>query len=60
MKQMIRKMWHDQNGQDMVEYALIAGLISLAAVGAVSATGTSINGVWTAVQGAMGNAAAGN
>ncbi len=56
MKEMIRKMWHDDNGQDMVEYALIAGLVSIIAVVAVTSAGVSINTVWTNVSNALSSA----
>ncbi len=57
MKQMIRRMWQDDDGQDMVEYALIAGLVSIIAVIAVTAAGQSINTVWTNVSNALAGAA---
>lgn len=43
----------DEEGQDMVEYALILGLISIVAVVAVTATGVAVGSIWTAVQGAV-------
>ena len=36
----------EEEGQDLVEYALLLGLISLVSVVAVAAVGTSVNGVW--------------
>ena len=32
-------------GQDLIEYAMLAGLISLIAIGAVTAVGTQVNAV---------------
>ena len=32
-------------GQDLIEYAILAGLISLIAIGAVTAVGTQVNAV---------------
>ena len=29
---LLRKMWNDDQGQDLVEYALIAGLIAIVAL----------------------------
>ncbi len=49
MKTLLRNLWNDDGGQDMVEYALIAGLISVVAYLAVKGTGTSINNLWTTV-----------
>ena len=47
----------EEEGQDMVEYALILGLISIIAVGAVTATGTSIQTIWNKVSSAVSTAA---
>ncbi|HQY91287.1 MAG: Flp family type IVb pilin [Caldilinea sp.] len=46
-----------EEGQDLIEYALIAGLLALAAVVALGALGGSIQSMWdalaTAVEDAM-------
>ena len=36
-------------GQDLLEYALLVALIALVAVGAVTAAGTSVNDIFTAI-----------
>jgi pilus assembly protein Flp/PilA len=43
-----------EEGQAMVEYALILGLVSVVAIGALTLIGTDVNGVLTAVQTALG------
>ncbi len=43
-----------EEGQAMVEYALILGLVSVVAIGALTLIGTDVNGVLTAVQAALG------
>jgi pilus assembly protein Flp/PilA len=43
-----------EDGQAMVEYALILGLVSVVAIGALTLIGTDVNGVLTAVQTALG------
>jgi pilus assembly protein Flp/PilA len=48
---------HDE-GQDLIEYALLVGLISLVAVAAVTLAGTSVNDIFTAIQAALAKAAA--
>jgi len=40
-------------GQDLLEYALLVGLIALVAVVAVTAAGKSINGIFGAIAGAL-------
>jgi len=42
MKSM-RKLWRDEGGQDLVEYAFLVGLIALFAYAGVSTLGTKIN-----------------
>jgi pilus assembly protein Flp/PilA len=37
---------HDSEGQDLIEYALLAGFISLATVAAITSIGTSLNGAY--------------
>ncbi len=58
--QLIHRMWRDDDGQDLVEYALIAGLISVVCYLAIEAAGTSISTVWSNVATAMGKAATGS
>ena len=43
----------DDSGQDLIEYSLLAGLISLVAVTVIINVGTSVNGVWVGVDGSM-------
>jgi pilus assembly protein Flp/PilA len=42
----ITRFVHDDRGADLIEYALLAGLISLAAVTALGTVGTSITGLF--------------
>lgn len=46
----LHRIVHEEEGQDMVEYALILGLVSVIAVIAVTATGGAVNSIWEAVQ----------
>ena len=43
----------DDCGQDLIEYSLLAGLISLVAVTVIINVGTGVNGVWTGVDNSM-------
>ena len=38
----LRRLRRDDNGQDLIEYALLIGLVALVAVSAVSQVGTPI------------------
>jgi Flp pilus assembly pilin Flp len=41
------KTWlSEEEGQDLIEYVLIGGLIAVIAVLAIGATGTNVNAVW--------------
>jgi pilus assembly protein Flp/PilA len=42
-----------QNGQAMVEYGLILGLVSVIAIAALTLIGTDVNGVFTTVEAAL-------
>ena len=45
----LNRLVREEEGQDMVEYALILGLVSIVAVVAVTATGGSVSQIWDAV-----------
>jgi len=57
MKNLIAQFVRDEQGQDLIEYALLAGFISLAVVTAVTQVGTALNGLYNGVSGQV-NAAA--
>jgi len=50
----------DDEGQDLIEYALLAALIALAAVVAMTATGTSINDVFNTISGRLNSSVSGS
>ena len=43
------KIWKDNQGQDLVEYALAAGMVAVAAVAAMPALSTTVNTVFTKI-----------
>jgi pilus assembly protein Flp/PilA len=47
MKKLLVKLWKEEEGQDLTEYALLLVLLSLAAVGSLGSLATAINGVFT-------------
>jgi len=47
MRNLIVKLWKEEEGQDLTEYALLLVLLSLAAVGALGTLATAINGTFT-------------
>ena len=43
----LRTLWRDDEGQDLIEYALIGGLVALVAVAAITTSGQQVNRIWT-------------
>jgi pilus assembly protein Flp/PilA len=56
MKNLFNRFVREEQGQDLIEYALLAGLISLASVVAITTLGTAIQGKFTSVGTAVTNA----
>ena len=53
-----RRFRRSEDGQDLLEYALLAALIALVAFGAVTSVGTTINSVfWNVIANGMSNSA---
>jgi pilus assembly protein Flp/PilA len=53
----LRALVKKDEGQDLLEYALLVALIALVAVGAVTAAGTSVNTIFTTIAGSLAAAA---
>ena len=49
MQTLLRQLIRDDAGQDLIEYALLAGFIALASVAMITSIGTGVNTVYTAV-----------
>ena len=45
------KIWKDSKGQDLVEYALAAGMVAVAAVAAMPALSATVNTVFSKIAG---------
>ena len=43
MKRLIARVLRDESGQDLIEYAMLAGFVSLMATGSITSIGTAIN-----------------
>lgn len=59
MTSLMHRLLRETEGQDLIEYALLATFISLIAVITIVNLGTGVNAVWGGVDNQMGNAAAG-
>ncbi len=49
MRSAVKRLARDETGATAIEYGLIAALLSIAIIGGVTATGTSIQGFFTYV-----------
>jgi len=49
MRSMLFRLLKDESGATMIEYGLIAALISVAAIGALTAMGESVDGIFNFV-----------
>ena len=47
MKQLVKRLWKEEEGQDLTEYALLLVLIALAAIVVMSNLGSAINVVFS-------------
>jgi pilus assembly protein Flp/PilA len=43
MKRVLRRLWRDEQGQDLVEYALLVVLVSLSAIVAMNSLASGIS-----------------
>jgi pilus assembly protein Flp/PilA len=46
MNQLLRRLWNDEAGQDLTEYALLLVLIALAAIASIKGIAGSIENVF--------------
>ena len=53
MRHLLHRFINDQSGVTAIEYGLIASLVAVAIIGAVSALGTKLTTVFTQVSGSL-------
>ena len=49
MKSLFKRLWSDEKGQDLVEYALAAGLVAVAAVAVMPTLTSSVNAIFSKI-----------
>ncbi len=54
MSTLIMKLIADEHGQDLIEYALLAGFVSLVVVATVTNLGGAVNTIYTGVNTQVG------
>ena len=47
MKKLVARLLRSNEGQDLIEYGLLVGLITVAVVGLITTVGTSVLGMFT-------------
>ncbi len=57
MKNLFKRFVKEEEGQDLIEYALLAALIAVVLVAAMQTVATAISGVFTTVSGKLNSAA---
>jgi pilus assembly protein Flp/PilA len=55
--ELLKRIVREEEGQDLIEYALIAGFISVVCYTAIKLTGESVSDIWDTVQTAVADAA---
>lgn len=55
--ELIRRFVREEEGQGLVEYALIIGLIAVVAIAALTASGGSISSLFSSISGQLSTAA---
>jgi pilus assembly protein Flp/PilA len=56
MKNLFNRFVREEEGQDLIEYALLAGFISLVAVAAIIVVGTQLDSLYNTIGTAVTNA----
>jgi pilus assembly protein Flp/PilA len=59
MKKLFVRLLKDQSGVTAMEYGLIAGLVAVVIIGAVTTVGTELNAVFTTIATDLGGVAGG-
>jgi Flp pilus assembly pilin Flp len=57
MKNLLKILWLEQNGQDLTEYALLLGLLALGAIASIGTIAKTINNVFANAASNIGTAA---
>ncbi|HTW49147.1 MAG TPA: Flp family type IVb pilin [Acidobacteriaceae bacterium] len=47
--ELLQRIWHDESGQDLIEYALIATLVALVAISGLNGLATKITSYYTGI-----------
>lgn len=53
----LKALWQEEDGQDLVEYSLLLAFIALGAVAILSSTSKSLNSLWSTISSTLASAA---
>jgi pilus assembly protein Flp/PilA len=53
MKNLLKRLWQEEEGQDLVEYGLLVVLVALAAMAGMNTLATDINAMFTSAGGKL-------
>ena len=59
MKEIMTRLFKEEEGQGLVEYGLILALVAVVVIGALQLLGTGLNGIFGEVNAELGGAAEG-
>ncbi len=51
---LLKNLWSDEKGEDVAEYALVLGLVAIAAIVGITLVGTSLQAWWNGLGGYIG------
>jgi pilus assembly protein Flp/PilA len=53
MRPSLMRIWRDEAGQDLIEYGLLLGIITLASILAMTTIGTTVTGYFASLSAAL-------
>ena len=57
MTNLLKRLWKEEEGQDLIEYALLVALVALAATAGMNTLATAINGAFSSLGSKLTSAA---
>ena len=57
MTTLLRNLWNDDQGQDLIEYTLLMAFVALASAALFISSGKSISQIWSTTSAQLSNAA---
>ncbi|HXM44047.1 MAG: Flp family type IVb pilin [Bryobacteraceae bacterium] len=58
MTTLLRNLWNDDQGQDLIEYTLLMAFVALASAALFISAGTSVSKIWSTTNSQLAAAAA--